>query len=284
MNVYEIINDRIMGMLKNGVVPWRKKWTGTTSGAYNMVSKKPYSLLNQCLLKHNDAYLTFKQVNKLKGSVNKGAKSELVTYWNITKKEYKKDGKTVLDEDGKPVMRNIPILRYYRVFWVGDTTLERVELPKKDTGEIRQPQNIINNYLAREKTLKFIDNQPSDQAYYSPSRDIVVLPQKDQFDTMQDYYDTAFHELIHSTGISTRCNRGIETNQGFGSESYSKEELVAETGSAYLDNLSGISSNRLLENNAAYIQSWLNALENDPKMFVSACSRAEKACKYIING
>ena len=86
-NVYQMVTDRIIAELEKGRIPWNKPWTGVRSGAFNRISKKPYSLLNQMLLKHNGEYATFKQWQQLGGHVRKGEKSEIVCFWKIYEKE-----------------------------------------------------------------------------------------------------------------------------------------------------------------------------------------------------
>lgn len=123
----------------------------------------------------------------------------------------------------------------------------------------------------------------SNRAYYRPSDDSVVVPLKEQYKNINEYYSTIFHELTHSTGHKNRLNR-LQTGAvaAFGSETYSKEELVAEIGSASLMNLLGIETPKTFRNSAAYIQSWLKVLKNDNKFIVSASSKAEKAVNFII--
>ena len=106
---------------------------------------------------------------------------------------------------------------------------------------------------------------------------------KEQYKVINEYYSTTFHEITHSTGHQNRLNR-LQSGQvaAFGSEEYSKEELVAEIGSAALMNLLGIETIKTFRNTAAYIQSWLNVLKNDNKFIVSASSKAEKAVNFIL--
>ena len=131
-----------------------------------------------------------------------------------------------------------------------------------------------------------VEQTASNKAYYSPTFDLIHLPLIEQFTRAEEYYSTAFHEATHSTMKESRCNRQ-EDRKGklvaFGSEEYSKEELVAEIGSANILNLLGIETDHSFQNSTAYIQSWIKALRNDVKMIVSASSKAEKATKYILN-
>jgi antirestriction protein ArdC len=99
----------------------------------------------------------------------------------------------------------------------------------------------------------------------------------------EEYYSTLFHELTHSTGHATRLNRPTLTDLcPFGSTNYSREELVAEMGAAYLCSLTGI-VNATIDNSAAYIQGWLRRLRSDPKVLVQAAAQAQKAVDYLTN-
>lgn len=281
MNVYEMVTNRIIKKLNEGIIPWQRGWSGTIDGAYNYKTKRRYSLLNQMLLEHQDGYLTFKQVGELGGKVNKGAKSEFVVFWKIMQK----DDPNKKDADGKPEKVTIPILRYYNVFWIGDTNIERKDLEIVEHNPITEAEDIISEYVAREASLKFINDKPSNQAYYAPASDTVVVPMLTQFANAEEYYSTAFHELTHSTGAKHRLNRLAEGRAAaFGGEEYSKEELVAELGAAMLVNHCGIETEKSFKNSAGYVQGWLKALNNDQRLIVSAASKAEKAVEYIMKG
>ena len=116
-----------------------------------------------------------------------------------------------------------------------------------------------------------------------PMQDVVRMPAKDTFKSSESLYSVLFHELAHSTGHETRLNRlAVGKATVFGSEEYSKEELVAEMGAAFLCGHCGI-LNGTETNSAAYLQSWLNALKADPSMLVKAGSQAQKAFDYITN-
>lgn len=278
-SVYEMVTERIINQLEKGIVPWRKPWTGIRSGAYNRISKKSYSLLNQMLLKHEGEYATYNQWESLGGHVRKGEKSEIVVFWKIQPIEEDK-------EDGTKETKHIPILRYFNVFHISQ--VEGVEPLTKDDLKSIEPiekaESVLHDYWNREGIeVKHIGGN---EAYYSPSRDLIRLPLFDQFTDANEYYSTAFHESIHSTMKESRCNRA-EDRKGkivaFGSEDYSKEELIAEIGSASLMNIIGIETSKTFQNSSAYIQGWLSKLRNDVKFIVSASSKAEKAVNYILN-
>ncbi len=278
-SVYEMVTERIINQLEKGIVPWRKPWTGIKGGAYNRISKKSYSLLNQMLLKHEGEYATYNQWESLGGHVRKGEKSEIVVFWKIQPIEETK-------EDGTKETKQVPILRYFNVFHISQ--VEGVEPLTKDDLKSIEPiekaENVLHDYWSREGIeVKHIGG---DEAYYSPSRDLIRLPLFDQFTDANEYYSTAFHESVHSTMKESRCNRA-EDRKGklvaFGSNDYSKEELIAEIGSASLMNIIGIETGKTFQNSTAYIQSWLSVLRNDVKFIVSASSKAEKAVNYILN-
>ena len=107
-SIYEMVTDRIIEQLENGIIPWEKPWTGIRSGAFNRVSKKSYSLLNQMLLKHEGEYATFKQWQDLGGKVRKGEKSEIIVFWKVLTVEEEQ-------EDGIKTVKQIPLLRYINV-------------------------------------------------------------------------------------------------------------------------------------------------------------------------
>ena len=277
-SVYEIVTDRIIEQLEKGVIPWQKPWSGVRSGAYNRISKKPYSLLNQMLLKFYGEYATYAQWQSLGGHVRKGEKSEIVVFWKIQPIEEEK-------EDGTKEVKQIPFLRYYNVFHISQ--VEGVEPLSKDTlndiEPIEKADQILNDYWTRENIT--VEHKVGDDAYYSPGRDLIRLPLFEQFTDANEYYSTAFHESVHSTMKESRCNRAEDRKDklvAFGSEDYGKEELVAEIGSASLMNIIGIESASSFRNSSAYIQNWLSVLRNDIKFIVSATSKAEKAVDYIL--
>lgn len=278
-SVYEMVTDRIISQLKQGVIPWQKPFTGIRSGAYNRISKKSYSLLNQMLLQYDGEYATFKQWESLGGHIRKGEKSEIVVFWKIQPVED-------IREDGTKQVKQIPLLRYFNVFHISQ--VDGVEpLPKdalNDIEPIEKAESILHDYWNRENIT--VEHVKGNDAYYSPSRDLIRLPLFEQFTDANEYYSTAFHESIHSTMKENRCNR-TEDRKGrlvaFGSNEYSKEELVAEIGSANLMNIIGIETKKSFRNSTAYIQNWLSVLKNDVKFIVSASGRAEKAADYILN-
>jgi antirestriction protein ArdC len=121
-----------------------------------------------------------------------------------------------------------------------------------------------------------------DSAFYSAATDYVRIPQLNKFENPELYYSVLFHELIHSTGHKNRLDRKtVSENDGFGGKKYSKEELIAEIGAAMLCGTVGI-ENVTIENNAAYIQNWINVLQADKRLIIHAAGAAQKAADYIL--
>lgn len=150
------------------------------------------------------------------------------------------------------------------------------------TESIEKAEKILYNYIEREHIALSV--RESDRAFYSSLTDIITLPKITQFKHAEEFYSTAFHECGHSTLKASRCDREAENKMAlFGSEDYSKEELIAEITSAAIMNHIGLETLATFNNSAAYIQNWLNALRNDKKLIVSASSKAEKAARYILN-
>jgi antirestriction protein ArdC len=271
MNVYEIVTEQIIKSLESGSAPWRRPWI--TQEPCNLVSQKPYRGINTFLLSASGYpspyWLTYGQAVKLGGHVRKGESSHLVVFWNIGQEKLNpKTGKL-----SKPFL-----LRYYRVFNLTQTEGIQGELGIENHAP-------VPDIAACESIVADMPRKPAiveaDKAAYSPSRDVVMMPSRSVFNSSEGYYATLFHELTHSTGHTSRVGReGIEHTAGFGSETYSKEELIAEMGSAMLCGVTGIAP-VVLENSAAYLRSWIGVLKGDAKLVVNAASAAQKAADFI---
>lgn len=273
-DIYSAVTDRIIQQMEQGILPWAKPWGGITGGAYSGTTGKPYSLLNQMLLSKPGAYYTFSQIQKLGGSIRKGEKSQMVVFWKQIPVQEQ------VNQTGEIKENLIPMLRYYNVFHINQcdgitcTNVTEEQLHTDEDGD-----SIIKAYLDR-SGVELIQ-RVSDEAYYSPARDCVVLPMPEQFKSMEERYSTIFHELAHSTGHQSRLDR-LRAMAHFGNESYSKEELVAEITATALMNYTGLETKGTFCNSTAYIQNWLTALRNDKRMIVSASGAASKAFEYII--
>jgi antirestriction protein ArdC len=281
--VYQIITDKIIAELQTGNIVWNRGWK--CGLPKNLISGESYRGINLLLLSfskfESPYFLTFKQAQDLGGSVKKGEKGTMITFFKnfSTKTTRNQDGSE--DEEDITTEQAYFVLRYYTVF-----NSEQCEnLKSKKLDELKNAPKIDSNAQA-ELIVKNYKTCPEikhggDRAFYSPTQDYVQLPIQDSFISTGSYYSTLFHELVHSTGKGTRLNRFNGANSIFGSEDYSKEELIAELGSAFIGGSIGIQDHKEITNKAAYIQSWLKALKNDVKFVFQASSGAQKAVDYI---
>ena len=178
--------------------------------------------------------------------------------------------------------KEIPFLRYYNVFHIDQCEglkAKHAEPLPQIVNPDQQAETIIANYL-KASGVKLAHEQ-GDRAFYRPSTDSITLPLVEQFKATSEYYSTAFHEMVHSTGHKSRLDR-LEKTAFFGSEAYSKEELIAEIGAAALVNHAELETAHSFRNNAAYVQNWLQVLRNDKRFIVSAAGKAEKAVNLIL--
>lgn len=278
-SIYQMVTDRIIEQLNAGVVPWRQPWVGGPAMAISYTTRKAYSMLNQFLLGRPGEWLTFNQIQAKGGRIRRGAKSRFCVFYE--RRDEEKPG----DEPGTVRVETRFILRWYRVFHIDDTTdiksLCQPVIPNPDIAPIEAAERALIAYLDQEPGLKFVCDRPSASAYYSHALDEVVVPMLSQYEIPEEYYSTAFHEFTHSTMAESRCNRKPDMAvTRFGDADYSREELVAEIGSAMILGRLGIDS--AFRNSAAYIQNWLRALKNDTRMIVWASSKAEQAARYIL--
>ena len=270
MDIYGEITNRIISEMESGIIPWQKPWV-CRGAAISHTTGKPYSLLNQMLLGSAGEYLTFKQCQAEGGRVRKGEKAKMVVFWKFIEQE---------DEDTKE-LKQVPFLRYYSVFHIdqceGIKAKHTAELPNAAQAD-ESAESIFSDYITREG-IEF--QQAGDESYYQPSADRIVLPLMKQFKSTAEYYSTAFHEAIHSTGHAKRLNR-ISATAHFGNEEYSKEELTAEMGAAILTSKAGLETEKSFRNSAAYLQNWLRVLKDDKRFIVNAAGKAEKAVDFIL--
>jgi len=276
--IYKIITNKIIEKLEQGTVPWQKTWK--TSLPKNFVSDVAYKGINQILLGMQDFesnyWLSFRQVKDLSGWVKKGEQSSMVVFWKpIVINRHQE-----LDEGSADVHF---LLRYYNVF-----NIEQVELPEEiKSKRISETQNfknisaetVINNYP---KPPAIVVNNTIPNPRYLPRIDRVEIQSIANFHSSDSYYSSLYHELVHSTGHQERLDRkGITDKIEFGTETYSKEELIAEIGASFLCSLSGIENT--IENQASYIENWLQVLQNDKRMVLISASQAQKAVDWILN-
>lgn len=313
-DIYKMITDKVISMFKNAKASdYHRAWKDDAFFIpLNFDSKKPYRGVNRLLLQEriglteafpNPYFLTFKQIKKHKGTLKKGAKGYEVVYYSIRyvvpadkntgRKAYSStNNQKVLDYLAKnklteDIVTRIPMIRYYNVYNGEDITGIDFKLPEVKIGRVI-PDTATENQAA-ELIVKNYPNPPAikhggNEAYYEINQDLVRIPKVEQFDSINDYYRTLFHELTHSTRHENRLNREKNSFR-FGDTGYAKEELVAEFGAVFLSAWAGIMwyNNK---NHAAYLKGWNSAIkeaENDNKFLMKAASLAQAATDYILN-
>src|SRR5260221_1004905 len=274
-SVYETVTEKIIKQLESGVAPWRKPWTCQTPA--NLLTQKEYRGLNVFTLASQGFpsrfWLTFNQATKLGGRIRRGQKSSPVIFWNIG------DERETTAQDGTKETSRPFLLRYYSVFNLSQA--EGIDIPASLVQETR-----TNNPIETcEQIVANMPNPPafeqSDKGWYSPSNDMIGMPARGLFHSSEEYYATEFHELAHSTGHEKRLHReNFDNPVSFGSESYSKEELIAEMTAAMLCGIVGIEQ-KTLENSAAYLKTWIARLKSDSRLLASPASQAQKRPDFI---
>lgn len=266
MNVQQIVTDKIIESLKNNVIPWKKPWICRTPQNIRGTEYRGINYLLLSLSNYANPYWgTFNQISKEGGTIKAREKASLVTYWAML------DNKD--DEDSK-----IPFLRYYNIFNILQTTgMDKYLITSENKEQILEAETIIKNM----NKAPVFENSLNVAAYY-PSRDTISMPSESVFTTMEEYYFTLFHELIHSTAHAFRLNRKF-VEDDMKKNSYAFEELVAEIGANFLMVKIGKQSPSLFDNSLGYINGWLQKFQEHPKFILKASSYAQKAVDFILN-
>ena len=265
-DIYTEVTDRIVAALENGTVPWRRPWSAT--GGPHSLDGRNYRGINIFLLElmgyGDPRWGTFKAVKRHGGNVRKGEKGTRVILWKpIPKKDEKGEA------DGSYLL-----LRDYVVFNAEQCDdIEPLPVVESDITPNEAADAIVAEYTFGGPIVQY----GKSGAYYVPATDKIGMPNRETFVSTDAHYSTLFHELVHSTGHESRLKR-IEVAL-FGTDNYSREELVAEMGAAMLCGLTGIDNQ---DQSAAYIEGWLKPLQNDRKFVVQAAAKAQKAVDLMI--
>ena len=296
---------------------WKKGWIGGNGyqGMPQNMNGRTYSGTNSLFLFMHTAmnnyaapiYLTFLQKEKEGLRLNKGAKAMPVVYWdwNIKDAEGKKVSLTdyrSMSKEEREHCEARPFLRSFRVYNIDQTNMKEVNKEKYDklvaqfqSPKVADTQGMYKNaaldrmFEHQEWLCKIHCDKPSAGAFFNPTHDFIVIPQKEQFkigktesDIYKDgmeYYSTALHEMTHSTGTAERLNRNMEGR--YGDPKYAKEELVAELSAAMVGNTMGFDK-RITDNSAAYIDGWLHTLREEPRFIMSVMADVNKASNLIL--
>ena len=282
-DIYQEVTNTILRYLEEGTAPWRNPIAKNTGDGWpkNLTTDKRYRGVNVLLLSMqswasgyaSDYWMTYKQASAKGGQVRKGEKGSLVTFWKMHETTDKKTGEE----------KTMPVLRHYTAFNVEQ--IDGVEIPDAPpvaSVEPFEPLEAADRIVARYQNGPEISHDGGQRAFYRIQSDSVHLPTPDRFDCRENYHSTVFHELSHSTGHSSRLDRGLDRDPSpFGSPDYSREELVAEISAAYLSATCGISP-PTIEQSAAYLQGWIKVLKGDKRMVVSAAGAAQKSADLIL--
>ncbi len=270
--IVKILTDKVIEQLEQGRVPWRKPWNADT-WPHNAVSHKVYHGFNVIRLGSSgmphSGWLTFNQAKKIGATIRKGEHATPVVLWKFLE---------VADKNDPEKIKTVPMLRYFSVFNTSqldgtgklDLSIGATNIPTVDSAE-----SIVYGYADHPPIIYDLLGA----AHYRPDKDEVHMSPRDTHVSASEFYHTLFHELSHSTGHESRLNRNFEKRVAFGSEDYSKEELIAEMSATMLDSMAGIDPD--ITNSAAYCRSWLAKLKDDPGMLLSAAGKAQKVVDYI---
>ena len=289
-DLYQEVTSKIIRMIEQGVAPWRRTWS-KYGLARNYATGHVYTDINLILMNNTahpiSYFMSFNQVKERGGLIRKGAKAEMVIYFNV----YYKDGadQTLTREQAQSHSNNgeeiqiLKFIKYYNVFNIAD--IEGIKIKISEI-EIKQDEKIamcecIIDQMPNRPEVRILE---SDRAFYSPTYDFVAMPPMRRFESSEAFYATFFHELTHATGHASRLARDEVMNpQVFGTKPYGREELVAEMGASFLCSSAQIDFDTITENNAAYLAGWVKILQEDNRIIFKAAAEAQKAADYILN-
>lgn len=282
-----ILNDiaaKVIKLMETEGMNWTKPWTTTTknNGQPTSIYKQNYKGINRWHLGMTMAlmgytspvFATFAKWKEVGATIKKGEKSHEVVFFKTLRKEQE-------NEQGETETVSIPMMKTYRVFnadqvegWDGNWLVADDKEQSQDWDDVELADMIINSSGAN------IQHRNQDQAFYMPSLDQIIMPERKQFKDDSGYYGTMFHELVHWTGSKTRLDRKFGTRRG--DDNYAKEELVAELGAAMLSGIAKVDVEPRADH-AHYLNGWIKGLKDQPKMIMTAASNAEKAAQFIID-
>lgn len=288
----EMINSFI-DCLKKDTIPWHRSWSATER-PYNAVTNTAYHGANSLWLSYNQfarefedpRWCTFKQAQTQGWKIKPGSKGTRVEFWSLYDTEEKRkltqrEAKQLSDELTLEEFKNRvkPISNVYTVF--NGEQIDGIPKYEEKTYELNT-EELLQKRDTLLKNMNVDFSEGGDKAFYNPSRDRITLPEMNKFETEYDYMATLLHEAGHATGHISRLNRDM--TGVFGSPEYAKEELRAEIASAFTAQELGLDykQNEHMENHEAYVQNWIDVLENEPNELFAAIKDAEKISDYLI--
>jgi len=285
-NIYEEITGRIIEALEEGVIPWAKPWYAAQYGVHrNALTNRPYRGLNILLLNQiamaegfiDPRWITFRGSEKLGGHVKKNEKGVQIIFWKflpITKQEADicKPQEDV-DEKNNSKQNVFPFARPYTIFNVEQC--EELDISALTHSEILEP---VNKEAEKILTLPNIKHG-GDKASYFLGEDVITLPFRETFENLNFYYTTAYHEISHWTGNSSRLNRTFGNR--FGDHNYAFEELVAEIGAAFLGAHTSIPFEEM--RHPEYVNFWLDIFKKDNRAIFTAAAKAQTSADFVLD-
>jgi hypothetical protein len=280
--LYAKVAQSLIDMMAEGIAPWSKPWAcsgiGDPNAPHNGITGRYYRGYNRLYLGYvahakgysDPRWMTYKQAKEAGAQVRKGEKGTTIVFNSPVEKKDKGTGE---------VTDRFWLTKAYTVFNVAQIdglTLGPLLLAGADFEPHDEAQAIADGWLETERVPL---THGGDRACYSPAFDAITMPDPRDFTSPEHYYQTLFHEIVHSSGHEKRLKR-IESTT-FGSDEYAKEELVAEIGAAMLYATAGLDRD-LMEHSAAYLKSWASRLQDDPGLLVTAANAAERAAEYIM--
>ena len=292
---HEDFAEKMIQAVKKGTAPWMKPWKpGEKFLPHNFKSDRGYSGGNAIRLALEGAergysdprWGGYRQIQAAGGQVKAGEKGTPVLYVDRYRQRVDRDegGKPRLDAEGhsqyKNELRDRPLVKVQYVFNVEQT--EGLKLPPV----AREQEHWRKTYKRAEDVMRKsgvpIEHKAGDRAYYDKDADKVTLPERKQFTSAREYYQTTLHELVHATGHKDRLNRPtLNLHEGFGTETYAREELRAEIGALMTGDRLG--TGHQPRHGAAYVKSWVKALEEDAREIRSASVDAQKASDWLVS-
>ena len=289
---YQKVTDFFVAALEDqGIPPWEKSWTvnGTTTKRWNGKEYRGTNWLSTLISDKQGPWLTKRMMKEAGGWFKKGEKPIPIVFWKVSTYTRK-------DDDSEERERTSYQIFFYAVWSLEQTTVKKEKYPKwlkeqlakKPVKKQLKKESSEAVKRATEAFLAYVEKygieveEGLDGAYYSPKKDKIGIPAENQYKDMLEYIRTRSHETIHSTGLPGRCARFDYGSARFGTNDYSKEELVAEIGAAMLDATFGLQRKKVERNSAAYVKSWIKRLKDDPKLIVSAAQRAQKAVDFVL--
>lgn len=288
-----------------GALRWPKNLTGREYNGMNALMLMMHCEKNGYTIPRFCTFDCIQRFNKPDGkdgeelprvSVRKGEQSfpvMLTTFTCIdkeTKEKIKYDDYKRLTDEEKAHYNVYPKLQVFRVFNVAQTNLQEArpklweKLEQEETVTARENQDSfkfepVDKIIADNLWICTIKPQYQDNAYFSISKNEIVVPERRQFKNSEAFYGTLFHEMIHSTGAKDQLDR-FSPSHGFGSSEYAREELVAELGSALTSQRYGMTKN-IKEDSCAYLKSWLTQLKESPQFIKTTLLDVKKATSML---